>query len=291
MVRSLYSKHKPTVEVGFSFIHIYTKLITMKLTILVDNNTKIDNYLLGEAALSFYIEIDDKKILFDCGYSDIFIQNAFKLKIDLREVTEIVFSHGHNDHTGGLFYLKKLYQDSIDLGIETSIPTIIAHPELFGSKTDKKVGDIGCPVSQAQLKNLFEVNLTKVPKWITQKLIFLGEIPQSNIENNSCIDDSALVYKSELGLVIMTGCSHSGLKNIVEHAKKVTEENKIVNILGGFHLFNKSEEYIKELTKYLKTQNIETISPCHCCDLKSKILLSQELSIQDIGVGTSFEYN
>lgn len=262
----------------------------MKIKILVDNNTQIDQYLLAEPALSFYIEIEDKKILFDCGYSDVFIQNANKLKIDLRGITEIVFSHGHNDHTGGLFYLKKLYQDSIELSIERLIPTIIAHPDIFSPKEDKIVGDIGCPVPQTQLKNLFKINLTKTPNWITPKLVFLGEIPQKNGENNSCPDDSALVYKSDNGIVIMVGCSHSGIDNIIEYAKKITGETKILNIIGGFHLLNKSNEKLKKLTDYLKTQDIKMLSPCHCCDLNAKIFLSKEFSISDVGAGVDFEY-
>ena len=73
-----------------------------QLTVLADNNTIIDKYLLGEPALSFYIEYDNKKILFDTGYSDVFISNAAKLGISLKDLDFIVLSHGHNDHTGGI---------------------------------------------------------------------------------------------------------------------------------------------------------------------------------------------
>lgn len=262
----------------------------MKLTVLVDNNTKINKYLLAEPALSFYIETGNKKILFDCGYSDIFIQNAFKLKIDVRNITDIIFSHGHNDHTGGLYYLKKLYQDSMDLGVKVSFPRITAHPDLFNPKIDEKISHVGCPLPKEQLEGLFEPELTKTPKWITSELVFLGEIHQENNGSRSCIDDSAIVYKATQGLVIITGCSHSGLKNIIEYAKKVTGENKIHNIIGGFHLINKSESEIKDLVNYLKTQNITSLSPCHCCDLKSKLLLSKELLIEEVCVGDIFEY-
>jgi len=260
------------------------------MTILVDNCTNTDKYLLAEPALSFYIELGNKKILFDCGYSDILIQNAFKLKIDLREITDIVLSHGHNDHTGGLFYLKKLYQDSLDLGIKINIPIITAHPDIFSSKIDEIVGDVGCPLSETQLEKLFKLDVTKKPKWITSELVFLGEIPQENIQDCSCPDDSALVYKSSQGLVIITGCSHSGLKNIIKYAKKVTNIEKIYNIIGGFHLIDESEEEMKNLIEYLKPQNIKTLCPCHCTDLKAKILLSKVFPIEDICVGSYFNF-
>lgn len=262
----------------------------MKLRVLVDNNTQIDSYLLAEAALCFYIELENKKILFDCGYSDIFIQNAFKLKIDLREITDIVFSHGHNDHTGGLYYLKKLYQDSKDLDIKVNYPRITAHPEIFNIQFDEKIGYFGCPVNENQLINLFELNLTKKPEWISSNLVFLGEIPKENKQNYKDLDDSAIVYKSSHGLVIITGCSHAGLKNIIEYSKKVTRENKIYDIIGGFHLIDKNEDEIKDLINYLKTQNIESLSPCHCCNLKSKFLLSQDFVVKEVFTGSLFEY-
>jgi metal-dependent hydrolase (beta-lactamase superfamily II) len=76
--------------------------IYMKLSVLVDNNTLIDRYFLGEPALSFFIEEDDKRILFDTGYSDAFIRNAEKMRIDLRNLDWVALSHGHVDHTWGV---------------------------------------------------------------------------------------------------------------------------------------------------------------------------------------------
>lgn len=81
----------------------------MKLTVLVDNNTLIDKYFYGEPALSFFIELDDKNILFDAGYSNIFIKNADKAKINLLNLDYVVISHGHNDHTTGLKPILSLY--------------------------------------------------------------------------------------------------------------------------------------------------------------------------------------
>jgi 7,8-dihydropterin-6-yl-methyl-4-(beta-D-ribofuranosyl)aminobenzene 5'-phosphate synthase len=68
----------------------------MKLTVLVDNNTLIDRYLIGEPAVSYFIEADGKRILYDVGYSDAFIRNAQKLNIDLLNLDCLVLSHGHN---------------------------------------------------------------------------------------------------------------------------------------------------------------------------------------------------
>lgn len=74
----------------------------MKLTVLVDNNTYIDQYYLGEPGVSYFIEDCGIRILFDTGYSDVYVRNAKKMGIDLSELDAVVLSHGHNDHTGGL---------------------------------------------------------------------------------------------------------------------------------------------------------------------------------------------
>jgi glyoxylase-like metal-dependent hydrolase (beta-lactamase superfamily II) len=81
----------------------------VKLTVLVDNNTLIDQYFIGEPAVSYYIEDGNERILFDAGYSDVIIHNANKLHIDLGKISKIVFSHGHNDHTGGFLHLSDQY--------------------------------------------------------------------------------------------------------------------------------------------------------------------------------------
>ena len=82
----------------------------MELTVLVDNNTHAGNCLISEHGLSFLIEEFDLKLLFDCGSSDAFIKNAYKMQIDLAQITDIVLSHSHIDHIGGFLRLQSLYQ-------------------------------------------------------------------------------------------------------------------------------------------------------------------------------------
>ena len=80
----------------------------MELTVLVDNNTHAGNCLISEHGLSFLIEEFDLKLLFDCGSSDAFIKNAYKMQIDLAQITDIVLSHSHIDHIGGFLSLQSL---------------------------------------------------------------------------------------------------------------------------------------------------------------------------------------
>lgn len=248
----------------------------MKLTFLVENNSRIDNYLLAEPALSLYLEVDDRKILFDCGYSDILIKNAKKLNIDLNTVDDIVLSHGHNDHTGGLVYLPK--NKNIRL---------TAHPRIFDKKFEKDGIEYGCPISHLDLKEKFNLNLTKSVYWITDKLCYLGEI-ENNFSDD--IDDSALVYKSSKGLIIIVGCSHSGIINILKYAQKVTGENKICAIVGGMHLLNLQPSELSLLTQELLLYDINNIYPCHCCDLNAKIALSKYFKIEEVCTGDIVDF-
>lgn len=104
----------------------------MQLTVLVDNNTLIDRYLVGEPGVSYLIEHDGQKILFDTGYSDVFLQNAQTLQIDLTTIDSIVLSHGHNDHTWGLNHLTQHY-DRLNFTPERKI-NLVCHPDALNPK-------------------------------------------------------------------------------------------------------------------------------------------------------------
>ena len=106
----------------------------MQLTVLVDNNTLIDRYYLGEPGVAYYLEDGDVRILFDVGYSDIFLRNAQALGIDLSRLQQVVLSHGHNDHTRGLLWLSEQeYFSELQL---------LAHPAIKATPAGKNAAVI-----------------------------------------------------------------------------------------------------------------------------------------------------
>lgn len=127
-------------------INIIRKIrrMLMKLVVLADNNTYIDQYYLAESALSIYIENGEKKYIFDTGYSDVYLKNAERLGIELESLDSVIISHGHNDHTGGLAFYPKRQNKSL----------LIAHPGIM--EPNKAEGlSISLPVSEDYLQERF----------------------------------------------------------------------------------------------------------------------------------------
>lgn len=264
----------------------------MKLTILVDNNTYIDQYYLGEPGVSFYIESQNQKVLFDTGYSHIFKENAKKMGIDLTALDYIVLSHGHNDHTLGLIHLED---------IKT---TILAHPDVCMPKYEQDAY-IGMPYSKSELEQKWKCNFSKEPYWITSELVYLGEIPRVTFfENKQPIgyqvidsqkvddylyDDSALAYKTNEGIYVITGCSHSGICNMIEYAKKVCKDTRVLGVIGGFHMFEVNEQSMNTIA-YFKENQIAELYPCHCVSLKVKAEMMKSLPVHEVGVGLRIEW-
>lgn len=277
----------------------------MELKVLVDNNTIIDRYYLGEPAVSYLVNDGDKKILFDVGYSDVFIRNALKMNESLMDISYVVISHGHNDHTGGLVSLAKLYSEAKAENINFINPTVIAHSDAFLYK-EYSGDDIGSILDGKKIGRYFGTRLVSEPLWITDNIVFLGEIERGNdFENIEPIgqcekldlmvddyvkDDSAMVYKSPKGLVIITGCSHAGICNIIEYAKKVCGDNRILDVIGGFHLIEPSKVQAEGTLNYFNAQDIKNIHPCHCTSLKYKFQLSNSTNVIDVGVGLCLNY-
>ena len=279
----------------------------MELAVLVDNNTLIDRYLLGEPGVSYHIRIDDLNLLFDCAYSGVFIKNATAMGIDLFNLDSLILSHAHLDHTWGLQHLIKTWGDALFEGRRVPRPDLVAHPHIFYPRYFTGLGQIGSILSENRAQDFFDLRLSSEPLFLHPDLVFLGEIkrsmpfeatnpigtirhPDGTSEDDFILDDSALVYKSPQGLVIITGCAHSGICNTIEYAMEVCGDDRIVDIIGGFHLLNASEDLLEDTLSFLEIRKPQAVHACHCTDLAARLVLSRTLPILEVGTGLRLNY-
>lgn len=278
----------------------------MKLNVLVDNNTLIDRYFIGEPGLSIFIEIDGVRILFDTGYSDAFLTNAARMGIDLLDIDIVVLSHAHLDHTWGLQHLIQRHAGAAFENRPARKPALVAHSTVFDRRTVAGFGEIGSLVSKAQAGVWFDLRLSRKPVWVHPDLVFLGQIERAydfearapigrvytaeGARDDFILDDSALVFKSADGLVIITGCAHAGICNTIAQAMAVCRETRIADIIGGFHLLDPPQDQLEETIRHLKTWAPAAVHACHCTDLAAKLALSRAAPIKEVGVGLELVY-
>ncbi len=260
----------------------------MKITILTENVA--GGKFLAEHGLSYLIDIDGEKILFDTGYTNVFLENAAKLEIDIcNDVEKVVLSHGHWDHGDGLQFIKN--------------KTLITHPASFSKRFRKADhSPVGLKLTREDILEKFRLTETKSHYQISTNLFFLGEIPRlndfesrttsfefENGEDDFVPDDSALAAVVINELVVITGCSHSGICNICEQAKKVTGISKIKAVIGGFHLKLKNRQ-TTETIDYFKKNNIEKLYPSHCTELPALAAFYDEFKIEQVKTGMILKF-
>jgi len=260
----------------------------LTISVLTDNTA--GGQFLAEHGLSYLIEIDNEKILFDAGHSNVFLKNAQKLKIEIEnEVKTVVLSHGHWDHGNGLKYL--------------SNKTLITHPASF-SKRYRKIDHttVGMDLTKNDIEKLFTLKESKDPLQLTENLFFLGEIPRNNDFESQATsfefadgsddfipDDSALAAIVNNELIVITGCSHSGICNICEHAKKVSGVNKIKAVMGGFHLKKQDKQSLKTV-EYFKKNKVAKLLPSHCTALPALALFHSTFKTEQVKTGMVFRF-
>ena len=252
----------------------------MKITVLTENTKLKSSDLTAEHGISLFIEKDAFKILFDTGGSQkSAIKNASKLGIDLRKVDAVIISHGHNDHTGGLL---KFFQ------INDKAPVYLKKEALGSYYSKRPEGEkyigMDSKVVKKYAERLYFIDKTLE---ITKNMFIVPNIhkefpiPSSNrvlfkkINGKLVMDDFKhelfMVIENNDDLIVSTGCGHSGIKNIINTAKKVFPDKKVATVIGGFHFqagartfeVAKKEE-IEEMAQWLKSEVMGQIYTGHC---------------------------
>jgi 7,8-dihydropterin-6-yl-methyl-4-(beta-D-ribofuranosyl)aminobenzene 5'-phosphate synthase len=259
----------------------------IRLTTMSENSTAMGD-LLGEWGLSVLVETGAVNILFDTGKSISLASNADTLGIDLGKIDRVVLSHGHYDHTGGLYHLLRRTRKKLE---------VIAHPDCLGDKYSRREGQehryIGVPHRRQYLESCGATfNLTTGPVKITDTVMTTGEVlMQTDFETvaptlyvregegwlpDPVLDDQALIIKTGQGLAVVLGCAHRGIINTLYQAQQLTGVKEIHTVVGGAHLVGESEERVWRTIAALKELDIQRLGLCHCTGLPAVSLLAQE---------------
>ncbi|AEE13837.1 beta-lactamase domain protein [Thermodesulfobium narugense DSM 14796] len=282
------------------------KKASTRITILVDNIVLSSSpaNLLAEHGFSALIETERQTFLYDTGSSGIvLLNNAHRLKKDLKNIDAIILSHNHSDHTGGLFALLDYLRKDI---------RVYAHHNIFKktfSKKTKKITFIGIPFAKEMLESLgANFIFLDSPIKINENIFLSYQIESSNSfeitdqnllkldENGQLVPDTfeedlSIYFKNSDRLSVLTGCAHMGVINIVEQGKKVTGCKKLGAIIGGSHLGPASKEQQDKTIEALKELTPERIAFVHCTGLEMISRCANELKDKFIfsGVGSTFE--
>ena len=255
--------------------------------------------LLAEHGLCLLVRVncDAEKhtLLFDAGYNSMSVlHNMAKLAVDPNELEAVVLSHAHMDHTGSLYPILEKISDPIPVVIH---PHAFRYPRFVEEKDGTRRRFPRTLVRQELNQRNVEILESKNPTPILDETILVtGEVerttafekgmPNALIEKDGSLqrdpvsDDQALVMiLKQKGLVVISGCSHTGIVNTVRYAQKLTGIQKVYAVLGGFHLSGAFYEKILDQTvSELKTLSPAVVVPMHCTGRKAMDQFSREFS-------------
>lgn len=237
------------------------KNMPIEITVLFDNNPYAPNLQTGWgfSAAVFGIE---KSMLFDTGADGrMLLENMRKLDLDPKSIETVFLSHIHGDHIGGLNdFLRK------NSAVEVYLP--VSFPKDF----KKRVENSGAKMIEIKDKTqLFE------------KVYSIGEM-------GAWIIEQSLIIQTEKGLIIITGCAHPGIADIVRKAKNYLNDNVLL-VMGGFHLNGKNEKALKKIIDDFKKFEVKYVGPCHCSGDLARELFKKEYGKNyiEVGVGKKIE--
>jgi len=251
----------------------------------------------GEWGYSALLEIDGKRLLLDTGARpETVLDNARELGIDLSTVTDLVLTHNHDDHTGGLRTLRR----ELSARNPAALSRIHVARGIFWDRiTAGQVGQSSVTKMRAELEAEGATFLEyDKPTELLPGVWFTGPVPRKYPErnwsvpgNNSAVtalvrtptgdvednvpDDASVVIDTPEGLILVSGCGHAGIVNTVEFARAAIREAPVVAAIGGFHLFRATDEQLAWTAGKLKVVGLMYLLGGHCTGIEAVYRIRQ----------------
>jgi 7,8-dihydropterin-6-yl-methyl-4-(beta-D-ribofuranosyl)aminobenzene 5'-phosphate synthase len=244
----------------------------------------------GEWGFAALLEVDGRRLLVDTGARpETVLRNAQELKVDLASITDVVLTHNHADHTGGLLTLRRelVTQNPAALS-RVHVPKGIFYPRP-GPNGREGNGLLPLKAAYEAAGGAFVEHAG--PATLMPGVTLLGPVPRVHPERNWSVtgrvrtpegliedtvpEDTSLVIDTPEGLVLLSGCGHAGMINTMEYARKVVRPAPIVAALGGFHLFAASDAHLEWTAGRLREFGLRYLLGAHCTGIEAVFRLRQ----------------
>jgi 7,8-dihydropterin-6-yl-methyl-4-(beta-D-ribofuranosyl)aminobenzene 5'-phosphate synthase len=256
------------------------RIHSVKITLL---STMLADAGIGEWGFAALVEVDHHKILFDTGARpDTVLQNSRELGLTLDDITDVVISHNHGDHTGGLLTLRKELMKknrSALTRIHIGRGALWSRPSREGEDNKLLADHAAIEATGARFiehDGPFEIY---PGVWLT------GPVPRPNAERNwsglgkvatpaglvddTVPEDQSLVFDTDAGLVLLSGCGHAGVVNTIEYARKTVRAAPTYAAIGGFHLFPADDTRLDWTTTRLRELGLANLLGAHCTGIEA----------------------
>jgi 7,8-dihydropterin-6-yl-methyl-4-(beta-D-ribofuranosyl)aminobenzene 5'-phosphate synthase len=268
-------------------VPVKTMKLTVLSTMLVGTSPSGG---IGEWGFSGLLEVDGHRLLIDTGLrAETVLRNAEELRIDLSTVADVVLTHNHSDHTGGLITLRReLSKKNPQALSRAHVPQGIFLSRLTSDGRENN-GLLPIKASYEQLGGAFIEHSD--PFELYSGVWLLGPVPRVHPERNygaglrlqtpggqvedNVPEDTAIVVNSRDGLIVISGCGHAGIVNTLEYARKTVKEVPIEAAIGGFHLFAATDEQLEWTAGRLRAVGLRHLLGAHCTGIEAVFRLRQ----------------
>ena len=283
---------------------------SLRVTVLMEDYAGYESDYWGSHGIALLLDVKagdtNKRILLDVGQScEALLHNMKLAGIEPASIDMVFLSHCHYDHTLALAEMLEK--------INKEIP-VVGHPEVLRKNLalDPVLKEIGAGSKNTpeRLTALgAQLALVKEPFPLMEGVLSTGEVERTtdfegrgigtyNIENgklapDNLVDDmSIIVNLKDKGLFIVTGCSHAGIVNILEHSIKITGTGSIYGVIGGLHLVKADDEVIAKTIDRLERLNPSVVIPGHCTGRKAQYRLWERFGQRYLSMhsGSVFEF-